>query len=135
MDVPLVAEFRNREWIARETGVRLRDMGVGMCTVDEPQTGPLMPFVPAVTSDIAYLRLHGRNPGWFSDPAHRYDYLYSCDQLSAMLPSISRMAESSKCMYIALNNCHAGSAVQNVRMLADLLGIDLPYLRLSLFDD
>ncbi len=124
--LPLVYEFRNKGWANEDTLQTLKQVGIGFCAVDEPQIGPLMPFVSAVTSGIAYLRLHGRSRNWFRNSALRYDYLYSVDELKELLPAIESMASKSEVLYIAFNNCHVGSAVQNVRMLRDLLGMDIP---------
>lgn len=130
--LPLVYEFRNRAWATAETVETLKQAGIGFCTVDAPQIGSLMPFVPAVTSDIAYLRLHGRNPMWFADPSQRYDHLYSNDELENLLPEICSMASQCRTMYIQFNNCHAGAAVKNVQMIMYLLGIDCQPIQRSL---
>ena len=131
-NLPLVYEFRNKEWAGEETLQTLKQAGIGFCAVDEPQIGPLMPLVPAVTSDIAYLRLHGRNPEWFTNPDHRYDYLYSESELGEMLPTIEEMASSSRTLYVEFNNCHAGSAVKNAKMLLAFLDMDLPPMQAGL---
>lgn len=124
--LPLVYEFRNKGWISKETFSILQNAGIGFCTVDEPQIGALMPFISEVTSPIAYLRLHGRNKMWFKDPPHRYDYLYSDEEIRSFLPTIHSMASKSKTLYIAFNNCHAGYAWRNARALQTLVGLDLP---------
>lgn len=123
---PMVYEFRNKEWMSEETVKTLERIGIGFCVVDEPQVGSLMPLFPVVTSNVAYLRLHGRNRDWFNDPSHRYDYLYSEEELKGLLPIIDSLASQENVLYIQFNNCHAGSAVQNGKMLRALLGIDLP---------
>jgi len=127
-----VYEFRNRGWASEETTNRPKQAGIGLCVVDEPQVGVLMPMVPAVTSDIAYLRLHGRNRKWFEDPSQRYDYLYSDEELMGLLPTIETMASQSRTMYIAFNNCHVGSAVRNAKTMPDLLGMELPLFQVDL---
>jgi len=122
----LVYEFRHKDWISRHTISTLKQVGIGFCAVDAPLVGPLMPLVPAVTSDIAYLRLHGRNRLWFKDASVRYDYFYSPEELRALLPTIRSMAMRSGKIYIQFNNCHAGSALRNVKMMQYLLGLNLP---------
>lgn len=129
----LVCEFRHRAWVTEHTLVLLRRAGIGYCAVDEPQVGPLMPLVPAVTSEIGYLRLHGRNPTWFEPSSLRYDYLYSSDELEALLPVVKSMSAHSSVLYIQFNNCHAGSAVKNVKMMQYLLDLDIPPLQGVLF--
>lgn len=122
--LPLVCEFRNRGWASKEIEQEFRQAGIGFCAVDEPQVGVLMPLAPVVTSDIAYLRLHGRNRKWFQDPSQRYDYLYSREELEEMLPTVRAMASGSMTTYIAFNNCHAGAAAVNAKMMQDLLESD-----------
>lgn len=129
----LVFEFRNKEWISTDTIETLRREEIGFCAVDEPQIGPLMPLVPAVTSDIAYLRLHGRNKKWFKDKTVRYDYLYSEQELTEFLPTVEQMAAKSETIYIQFNNCHVGSALRNVKTMQYLLGLDLPPMQGVLF--
>lgn len=131
--LPLVYEFRNKEWASEATNHALKKAGIGYCAVDGPQVGPLMPLVPAVTSDIGYLRLHGRNMNWFKDPAHRYDYLYSEDELKSFIPIINQMAAESTVLYVQFNNCHAGAALRNVKMLQFLMDLDLPPMQGELF--
>jgi len=129
----LVYEFRNKAWVSPGTISKLKQADIGYCAVDEPQVGPLMPLVPAVTSDVAYLRFHGRNTKWFEDSSVRYDYLYSERELKKMLPTIKSMAGRSKTVYIQFNNCHAGAALRNVKMMQYLLGLDVPPLQGVLF--
>ncbi|MFQ3549492.1 MAG: DUF72 domain-containing protein [Armatimonadota bacterium] len=124
-DLPLVYEFRNKEWISEKNLVSLKLSGIGFCVVDEPKLGELMPLYPAVTSDIAYLRLHGRNPNWYTNPDFRYDYLYSEEELSEFIPIIEKLSSESKVMYIFFNNCHAGSALRNVKMMQNILGMGM----------
>lgn len=77
---------------------------------------------PPGTSDVAYLRLHGRNPNWFGASREEwYDYLYSKEELEQILPSIRTMAASAPLMFIMTNNCHRGQAVQNARDLQAML--------------
>lgn len=129
----LVCEFRHRKWASEHTIKTLKRAGIGFCVVDEPQVGSLMPLIPAVTCDVAYLRLHGRNRLWFKDRSVRYDYLYSEQELRAMLPIVNSMAARSSEVYILFNNCHAGSALRNVKMMQYLLGLDLPPVQGVLF--
>ena len=80
--LPLSIEFRDRSWHNGDALTFLRREHLGYVAVDEPQLRNLLPLVPAVTSDIAYLRLHGRNPNWFgASREERYDYLYSKEEL------------------------------------------------------
>jgi uncharacterized protein YecE (DUF72 family) len=123
-DLPAAIEFRNSGWNRPETYRFLRDHNLGTCVVDEPKGGRLMPFVPMLTSDFGYFRLHGRSPHWFGDNKElRYDYLYSAAELKEFLPAIRSIAEQSRVTYVAFNNCHAGSAARNALMTKQFLGL------------
>ena len=64
-DLPVVIEFRHQSWVdgpaQDETVDLLRELGLGLCCVDEPQLRGNMPPVTAVTSSVGYVRFHGRN--------------------------------------------------------------------------
>ena len=64
-DLPVVIEFRHQSWVdgpAQDGTVNLlRELGLGLCCVDEPQLRGNMPPVTAVTSSVGYVRFHGRN--------------------------------------------------------------------------
>ncbi|MBN1621563.1 MAG: DUF72 domain-containing protein [Endomicrobiales bacterium] len=124
-DIPLVIEFRNKAWAKPETFDFLKKSHLGYCIVDEPKLPRLMPFINEVTSDISYLRFHGRNTNWFNAPlSERYDYLYSDKELKSFLPEIEKLNKNSKKTFLFFNNCHAGSAAKNARTLKDLLGLN-----------
>jgi uncharacterized protein YecE (DUF72 family) len=123
-DTPLIIEFRNRAWSKPGTFEFLKSNGLGYCAVDEPKLPHLMPFVNAVTSDIAYLRFHGRSPNWFNAPLEeRYNYLYTDNELESFLPELKKMDSSAKQTFIFFNNCHQGSAARNASRLKELLGL------------
>jgi uncharacterized protein YecE (DUF72 family) len=122
--IPIVVEFRNRKWINEATFILLKEMGCGFCCVDEPQLKGLLPPVAVVTSEIGYVRFHGRNRAkWWKhdDPAERYDYLYSEDELQRWLPKIRALEKHSKKVYVFTNNHRNGKAVQNAKQLNMML--------------
>jgi uncharacterized protein YecE (DUF72 family) len=124
-DIPLVIEFRNRAWAKAETFKFLKENELSYCAVDEPRLPRLMPFINEVTSDIGYVRLHGRNTNWFnSSLEERYNYLYSNDELREFLPKIKEMDLKAKKTFIFFNNCHAGFAVKNALDLLKLINTD-----------
>lgn len=123
-DVPAAVEFRNAAWATSETYTFLREHNLGFCIVDEPKSSRLMPFVPELTSDVGYFRLHGRSPNWFGgDKALRYDYFYKEAELKEFIPHIRRIEEQSRVTYVAFNNCHAGSAARNALMTRQFLDL------------
>ncbi len=123
-DIPLFVEFRNSGWIKAETFSLLRDLDVGYCCVDEPNLKGLVPPVVEATSEEGYVRLHGRNArNWWSRTGggDRYDYLYSSDELKDWVEKIRRLAAEVKKTYVFFNNCHAGQAAANAKLMQELL--------------
>lgn len=91
-DIPLVIEFRHKAWARESTFQFLEENGFGYCCVDEPQLPKLVPFLPRITSPIAYFRFHGRNTNWFNVPAsERYNYLYADKELKEFVPAIKSL--------------------------------------------
>jgi uncharacterized protein YecE (DUF72 family) len=120
--LPLSIEFRDRSWHEGNALTFLQQEHLGYVAVDEPRLRNLLPLIPAVTSDVAYLRLHGRNPNWFgASREERYDYLYSHEELEELLPMIHTMALKAPLMFVMTNNCHRGQAVRNAKDLQSML--------------
>ncbi len=122
--LPLVVEFRGRDWIRGETFSWLRSLGAGFCCVDEPRLKGLIPPLDQVTSDVGYVRFHGRNAEkwWRHDQAwERYDYLYSQEELQEWVPRIRKMAKEAQKLFVFANNHYQGKAVTNAKNLQDLL--------------
>lgn len=120
----IVVEFRNNLWARDEVYGFLRNRGIGFCCVDEPSLKGLFPRVSVVTSELSYLRFHGRNAAkWFKhkEAWERYDYLYNQDELNWWAPKIRQMVQSSEDAYILFNNCHQGQAAINARQMQLLL--------------
>jgi uncharacterized protein YecE (DUF72 family) len=122
-DLPLVVEFRHRDWFNARVLEGLRSRGMGFCAVDLPRLEGLPPIADIVTADLAYIRFHGRNGrDWCAgDSSGRYDYLYSREELSSWLPRIAAMAAVAKRLRIYFNNHARGQAVENAGSLASLL--------------
>lgn len=123
-DYPLVVEFRNIGWIKDEVFDFLRDWNIGFCCVDEPRLKGLIPPIAVATSDIAYVRFHGRNKEkWWQheQPWERYDYLYSEDELSEWVPKIRSLMSNSERCYVFFNNHYQGKAAVNAQMLLKLM--------------
>jgi uncharacterized protein YecE (DUF72 family) len=64
---PLVVEFRHASWNAPDTFALLREWRAGFCNIDQPVIGRSLEPSAHVTSDIGYVRLHGRRyDTWFA---------------------------------------------------------------------
>jgi uncharacterized protein YecE (DUF72 family) len=123
-DLPLVVEFRNVQWLKPEIFEWLRNHNIGFCCVDEPALPKLLPPVAEVTSNIAYVRFHGRNATkwWQHEHAYeRYDYTYSPDELKEWLPKISKLNSSAEKTFIFANNHWRSQAVSTIRQLRMML--------------
>jgi uncharacterized protein YecE (DUF72 family) len=64
---PLVVEFRHASWKVPETFALLREHRAGFCNIDQPIIGRSLEPSAEVTSEIGYVRLHGRRyDTWFA---------------------------------------------------------------------
>ncbi len=121
--LPLVIEFRHPAWIRNSVFEELKKHAWGISMLDSPQVKGGMPDFDAVTSDIAYLRFHGRNTAnwWQGDNVSRYDYEYEQRELEAWIPRIANMAMQAKTTYISFNNHARGQAIKNANQLKTIL--------------
>ncbi|MEO7995452.1 MAG: DUF72 domain-containing protein, partial [bacterium] len=128
-DLPVVVEFRGRDWIDTEAVLPLlRELDLAWCAVDEPDLPALMPPLAAATASLGYIRFHGRNAAkwWKHDHAYeRYDYLYTAAELADWIPRIARLLEKTGTVGVVFNNHYRGQSVENARMLAELLPAEL----------
>ena len=117
-------EFRQREWLKDSVYQSLHDLGTGFVCVDEPDLPSLIPPVINSTSNLGYIRFHGRNKAkWYSgDSRTRYDYLYSEEELKDWISKIRKIAERTDKLYAFFNNHAKAQAVTNAKMLINLLG-------------
>ena len=127
---PVVLEVRHRSWEADAATEWFLDNKVGWCAVDQPRLAATARCLPLVTSDVGYLRMHGRNAGnWFRPDAGRdarYDYLYSRDELGELAEPIREMATQAAEMFVIQNNHFRGQALANALQLKHLLQEPLP---------
>ena len=121
--LPLCIEFRQREWLKESVFKKLREMNAAFACVDQPALKGLMPPVAMATSDIGYVRFHGRNrEKWYSgDSRERYDYLYTENELKEWLPRINDLSKNTEKTFIFFNNHSQAQAIKNARMMIRLL--------------
>lgn len=123
-EVPVVVEFRHRNWDREDTYEFLRKRGLGFCCVDQPQFDTLMPPVARATSAIGYARFHGRNyeKWWNHEEAwERYNYLYTREELGEWVGKVAALAAETEDTYVFFNNHYNAQAVQNATDFAELL--------------
>ena len=122
--IPLVIEFRNHRWVREATFSLLKRLNCGFCCVDEPRLEGLMPPLAVATSDIGYVRFHGRNQEawWQPDtPEERYRYRYAEAELAEWMPKIRALSQKTTRVYLFMNNHPQGHAVENAKQLERLL--------------
>ena len=127
--IPLNVEFRHMEWMNDDVIQRLRGLGLGIVNVDLPKLRGLPEPTEIVTSDTAYVRLHGRNARmWWRHPtpSHRYDYLYSDEELDPWIDSVERMSAHAERAYVFTNNCRLGQSVVTALQMMTRLDQRLP---------
>lgn len=123
-DLSVVVELRQRDWLSDDTFDFLRQQKFGFCCVDEPQFESLMPPIALVTSDVAYVRFHGRNyQKWWShkEAWERYNYTYKPQELEEWQPKLEQLAHDSERMYVFANNHYQGQSVDTARQLKLML--------------
>jgi uncharacterized protein YecE (DUF72 family) len=120
--VPLCVEFRHRSWLTDGVFKALRDGRISWVCADEPQLPELMPLKLVRTTEIGYVRLHGRNGNaWYGGGVDRYDYDYSVEELKSFGKSFISFAEEAKHIFVLFNNCHHGQAPRNAWWLQNWL--------------
>jgi len=123
-ELSLVVEFRNSCWINERVFDFLRKYQIGFCAVDQPHLKGLIPPVAEATSNLGYIRFHGRNKEkwWQHEHAYeRYDYLYNEQELTEWVPKVKQLIKKTADQYIFMNNHYRGKATKNALMLINLL--------------
>ncbi len=106
----VAVEFRRQEWYSQEILSMLKSTGATICNVDSPRQS----ITNHLTSDKAYLRLHGRN--------HWYSYNYSENELEELAKLARDLASrGAEKVYIFFNNDFEGYAPANALAIQRLL--------------
>jgi uncharacterized protein YecE (DUF72 family) len=108
-----VIEFRHPSWLESSTWTTLSKYDAAYCVVDEP----LLPAEVHITSDIGYMRWHGRGEKLW------YDYRYTSSQLNEWLPKIEEVRTNTKQTIGIFNNHFRGHAPENCIQMMKMLGI------------
>jgi uncharacterized protein YecE (DUF72 family) len=128
-DYPLVLEIRHLSWNTPQIYEWLDELGVGICNIDQPLFSKSIKPAALTTSQIGYVRLHGRNyQDWFREKAprdDRYNYLYSLDELEPWITRIKEVAKKTRESYVITNNHFRGQAVVNALEIKSTLAEEL----------
>lgn len=123
----LAVEFRHRSWFEARGERTLRfltERELPLVCLDAPAAAaiPVAPFT--ATTDIAYVRLHGRNrEAWFkrhTTAAERFKYIYSDDELRDCAARVRRL-EGARTVYVMFNNCYADYGVRNAAAMRGMI--------------
>jgi uncharacterized protein YecE (DUF72 family) len=130
---PVAVEFRHSSWVQPEelsTTLALLDrLGASFVCVDEPRldSSTVLPPLTALTSDVAYVRFHGRNAATWNarvgSAAERFRYSYSTEELEEWVVPIQKLRENAGATYVMFNNCYADYAPRNALQLMTLLDL------------
>ncbi len=125
-DLRLAVELRNHHWLEegrRESTLSfLEDEDLAFVCVDSAHAPPVV----ATTTDLAVVRLDGRNPGDWDEPdlplAERFAYRYSPEELSAWAAMAHQLAGVTDEVHVLFANVFRDFAVSNAAELAKLVG-------------
>jgi len=112
----LAVELRHRSWSDDPNITRLlKGSNVAWVHIDEPKFKSSIAEDLPTTSDMAYLRFHGRNAEmwWTGDSATRYQYLYSPEEIVELSRKIKSAAQETKLLFALFNNHWRGYAPRN----------------------
>jgi uncharacterized protein YecE (DUF72 family) len=107
----LAVEFRHKSWLRNETWKLLESYNAAYTIVDEP----LLPPTVKVTSDVAYVRWHGRGERpW-------YYYLYESSELEPWVEKVEKTKKQAEKVFGYFNNHYHGYAVRNCLQFAEMM--------------
>lgn len=111
-------EFRHSSWQTEGALELLKHYNIASVVTDspDPKLQYLSDFAP--TADHAFIRLHGRNKGFW------YNYLYSKDELQLWADKVKKIAKDTeiKVLRIYFNNHYGAKAIVNALQFKEMLG-------------
>jgi len=125
----LAVELPNLAWVdddqCEPTLAFLEDNDLAFVCADGPPQAEQRPPVVASTSDLAVVRMEGRNPGdWHEaemEMAQRFAYRYPLRELEEWVPRVLALASSAPELHVLFANCWRDDAVTNAAEMAALL--------------
>lgn len=123
-EYPLAVEVRHASWQNAGTLRYFFEKGVAFCNIDQPQLGQAVKPSDEVTSNIGYVRLHGRRYDQWFEPeksSDRYDYLYTAEELQGWKGKIESVAKKAEVTFVVANNHFQGKAPANALELRSMI--------------
>jgi len=124
IEYPLAVEVRHASWTNEGTLRYFAEKGVAFCNIDQPLLGQAVMPSEHVTSQIGYVRLHGRRYDQWFEPeksSERYDYLYDKDELQGWKTKIENVAKKAQVTFVVANNHFEGKAPANALELRSMI--------------
>jgi uncharacterized protein YecE (DUF72 family) len=132
---PLAIELRDRAWLLGDalpvTLDYFRQRNLVLVGTDVPpvDAARILPRIDEITNpQLAYLRLHGRNPQYphakTAEEGHHHDY--STDELAEIAARIRHLARHAKDVHVSANNHAKDFAPKAALALRRLLGQPVP---------
>jgi uncharacterized protein YecE (DUF72 family) len=133
---PVAVEVRHDSWRTDEAMEFFRERHITFCGIDQPALEHCIEMLTRATTDMGYVRLHGRNAvNWFRREQEiyggRYDYLYSDMELGELLVKIKQVASQTKKTFVVFNNHRDAKAFANAlemqgRLTEDATAVKAP---------
>ena len=123
-EYPIAVEVRHSSWSNEGILRYFTQKGVAFCNIDQPLLGSAVQPSEHVTSNIGYVRLHGRRyDQWFDPdkPSDRYDYLYTEPELKDWKEKIETVAKKAEVTFVVANNHFEGKAPANALELKSMI--------------
>jgi len=120
----LAVELRHAAWDKPEVREGMSEYGLIWVSPDYPPVGGMPEPRVHVTSEVAYVRLHGRNTAtWWegTSASERHDYLYTRAEMDEWADKIADVAGDLEEIYVFFENTTKGHALKNIPMLSEAL--------------
>jgi uncharacterized protein YecE (DUF72 family) len=135
--VTIAVEFRDASWLPGHTEEVLRFLaarGLTYVSVDAPRTPANVASALALTSDIAVIRLHGRNAQGFMKQlrgqapsvAEKFGYLYPPAEIAEIVARGRSLDGRARRIFFKMNNNVGDAPAINGEQIRELLGQDTP---------
>jgi len=115
-DYDYALEFRHASWQTEGAPDLLKHYNIANVITDSPKPDLQFLSEPIVTADHAFIRLHGRNHGYW------YNYLYTKQELEAWATKANEISKKTKVLRAYYNNHPIGQAVINAFQFKEILG-------------
>jgi uncharacterized protein YecE (DUF72 family) len=135
--VAIAVEFRDASWLPGHTEEVLRFLaarGLTYVSVDAPRTPANVSSALALTSDVAVIRLHGRNAQGFlkqlrgesPSVAEKFGYLYPPAEVEEIVARGRSLDGRARRVFFKMNNNVGDAPAINGGQIKELLGQDMP---------